>query len=262
MQSPETGRRKSPLSRLHGAQRPHAPRLNRGKARKLGPILQRPRTVSSYRSAWWWMQSPSNPSQRPNSLLTGKLTGNFAESGLARRFSRAVCQLIQWFAAKFPRQRNREFFEHNREFSAKNREFPPRNAGFRIWSSYGALPRLGRSRAAAVCCSTWDDFGLLARRLGLALRLSFGGPLRFPFGRALRFPFGRALGFLLRPIHLGRVSLRRPGPLRAWSRRQIARHDIGVRRLGRRRVGRAGLRREAVCSPPVACLREVAGSAP
>ena len=54
-------------------------------------------------------QSPSNPSPAPNSLLTGKLTGNFAESGRARRFSRPLEQQIQCLTEQFPAQRNREF---------------------------------------------------------------------------------------------------------------------------------------------------------
>ena len=33
------------------------------------------------RTAWLTMQSAANQSPRQNSLLTGKLTGNFAESG-------------------------------------------------------------------------------------------------------------------------------------------------------------------------------------
>src|SRR4029077_945783 len=33
------------------------------------------------KSAWWWMQSGSNRSPPRNSLLAGKRTGNFAESG-------------------------------------------------------------------------------------------------------------------------------------------------------------------------------------
>ena len=40
----------------------------------------------------------------PNSLLTGKLTGNFAEPPPALIGAR-----IQWLAAEFPTQRNREF---------------------------------------------------------------------------------------------------------------------------------------------------------
>src|SRR5262249_31726259 len=47
----------------------------------------------------------------PNSLLTGKLTGNFAESGHPRRFPHLINELIQRLAAKFPTQRNREFLQ-------------------------------------------------------------------------------------------------------------------------------------------------------
>jgi len=45
----------------------------------------------------------------PNSLLTGKITGNFAESGHPRRFSCLINGRIQWLTAKFATQRNREF---------------------------------------------------------------------------------------------------------------------------------------------------------
>ncbi len=45
----------------------------------------------------------------PNSLLTGKLTGNFANSGPQQRFPHLINELIQSLAAKFPTQRNREF---------------------------------------------------------------------------------------------------------------------------------------------------------
>jgi hypothetical protein len=44
------------------------------------------------------------PVSAPNSLLTGKLTGNFAKSGLTRRFSRLSRQQIQYLAEKFPTQ--------------------------------------------------------------------------------------------------------------------------------------------------------------
>src|SRR5262249_2720294 len=47
----------------------------------------------------------------PNSLLTGKLTGNFAESGPLLRFRRPINEPIQRLAAKFPTQRNREFLQ-------------------------------------------------------------------------------------------------------------------------------------------------------
>src|SRR6266436_4187785 len=46
-----------------------------------------------------------------NSLLTGKLTGNFVDSGPLPRFLRPVGERIQWLAEKFPTQRNREFLE-------------------------------------------------------------------------------------------------------------------------------------------------------
>jgi hypothetical protein len=51
------------------------------------------------------------PVSNSNSLLTGKLTGNFVDSGHPVRFSRPVGERIQWLAAKFPTQRNREFLE-------------------------------------------------------------------------------------------------------------------------------------------------------
>ena len=34
-------------------------------------------------------------------------------------------ELIQWFAAKFPMQKNRELFRPSREFQRENREFEP-----------------------------------------------------------------------------------------------------------------------------------------
>jgi hypothetical protein len=51
----------------------------------------------------------SNPSQHPNSLITGKITGNFAESGHPRPFSCPISARIQCLTAEFPTQRNREF---------------------------------------------------------------------------------------------------------------------------------------------------------
>src|SRR6516162_4823932 len=57
-------------------------------------------------------------SSRPTSFgssrragITGKLTGNFAESGHPRRFPHLIDELIQRLAAKFPTQRNREFLQ-------------------------------------------------------------------------------------------------------------------------------------------------------
>ena len=51
------------------------------------------------------------PVSAPNSLLTGKLTGNFANSGPQQRFPHLINELIQSLAAKFPTQRNREFLQ-------------------------------------------------------------------------------------------------------------------------------------------------------
>ena len=79
--------------------------------RHFGETCEEPGNLRSAPNAWWRTQSPSNPSPAPNSLLTGKLTGNFAKSGLTRRFSRLLRQQIQCLAEKFPTQRNREFLE-------------------------------------------------------------------------------------------------------------------------------------------------------
>jgi hypothetical protein len=58
-----------------------------------------------------------------NSLLTGKLTGNFVKIASLVRFCTLTRQQIQRFAAKFPTQQNREFLRRNREFARESREF-------------------------------------------------------------------------------------------------------------------------------------------
>jgi hypothetical protein len=58
----------------------------------------------------------SNPSPLPNSLLTGKLTGNFVKIASLMRFCTLTREQIQRLAAKFPTQQNRELFRRNREF--------------------------------------------------------------------------------------------------------------------------------------------------
>jgi hypothetical protein len=55
---------------------------------KVRTIRQRPRNAGSYRSAWWWMQPPSNRSPRGNSRLSGKRTGNFVNSRGSRPLAR------------------------------------------------------------------------------------------------------------------------------------------------------------------------------
>jgi hypothetical protein len=49
------------------------------------------------------------PVSAPNSLLTGKLTGNFAKSGLSVAISCPINARIQRLTAEFPTQQNREF---------------------------------------------------------------------------------------------------------------------------------------------------------
>ena len=184
------------------------------------------------------MQSPSNPSQLPNSLLTGKLTGNFAESGLARRFSRADSQLIQWFAAKFPMQRNRKFFEHNREFSAKNRE---------CWiSNLEQLRRLAASWAFAGRGRLLQHVGRLwpscAPPWPRAPPL-FWRPAQLPFWPRAPLPvWPRSASFFALFTSAGFLFVARA--LFALGRDAESPDTTSASgALGRRRVGRAGLRR-------------------
>src|ERR1700737_4921756 len=57
-----------------------------------------------------------------NSLLTGKLTGNFAIPGLLEAISEAKAPAPQPLLSKFPTKINREIIFGNREISGKNRE--------------------------------------------------------------------------------------------------------------------------------------------
>ena len=68
--------------------------------------------VSSWRPDWLADDAVScELVSAANSLLTGKLTGNFANSGPQQRFPHLINELIQRLAAKFPTQRNREFLD-------------------------------------------------------------------------------------------------------------------------------------------------------
>src|SRR5262245_1059791 len=58
-----------------------------------------------------------------NSLLAGKLTGNFNKFACCAGFCTLTREQIQRLAAKFPTQQNREFLQKNREFVRANREF-------------------------------------------------------------------------------------------------------------------------------------------
>src|SRR5262249_32385358 len=83
---------------------------------------------------WRWWQPGSKLSQHSNSLITGKITGNFENSGLPAGFLCPIGQRIQWLPVKFPTQRNREFLEvltgnsHARTGNFnRGREIQPRN---------------------------------------------------------------------------------------------------------------------------------------
>jgi hypothetical protein len=65
------------------------------------------------------------PVSTPETLLTGKLTGNFAKFACWAQFCTLTREQIQRLAAKFPTQQNREFLQKNREFVRANREFEP-----------------------------------------------------------------------------------------------------------------------------------------
>src|SRR3954451_25428023 len=68
-------------------------------------------------------ESRSNQSLQQNSLLTGKLTGNSHICPSFWQHWRSLNQQLQWFAAKFPAQENREFFRANREIKSTTREY-------------------------------------------------------------------------------------------------------------------------------------------
>jgi hypothetical protein len=58
-----------------------------------------------------------------NSLLTGKLTGNFVISDVSQAVSQREAAVPQGFFKQFPMKINRENISRNREFLAGNREF-------------------------------------------------------------------------------------------------------------------------------------------
>jgi hypothetical protein len=62
------------------------------------------------------------PVSKEDSLLTGKLTGNFAISGLLEAISVRKAPVPQRFSGNFPAKINREIIFGNREISGPNRE--------------------------------------------------------------------------------------------------------------------------------------------
>jgi hypothetical protein len=80
-----------------------------------GAIAGQARDPPLMRTAWWRRQSGETGLRCPNSLLTGKRTGNFDESGVLAHFSSPILHLIQWLVRKFPKNQNRESIEDYRE---------------------------------------------------------------------------------------------------------------------------------------------------
>ena len=79
LESPETGSQNWRRRTLSRQQRPYAGYLNPRNARKTRAIPQRLANAGSYRSAWWWMQSPSNGSSRhPKFPDMRESAGNFS----------------------------------------------------------------------------------------------------------------------------------------------------------------------------------------
>jgi hypothetical protein len=75
-------------------------------------------------TAWLTRQSRSNRPLHQNSLLTGKLTRKFAVSGVVLQILHPINAKLQSLAVKFPKKKNREFFEANREITKLNRDQP------------------------------------------------------------------------------------------------------------------------------------------
>jgi hypothetical protein len=89
------------------------------------------------------------PVSTSNSLLTGKITGNFVDFGLHLRLWRPVGEQIQALAAEFPTQGNREFFRWNRECYRGIREFhlpKPKSSPDEVFGTLKGANRIGASR--------------------------------------------------------------------------------------------------------------------
>jgi hypothetical protein len=81
-------------------------------------------TVSAVREDWMVVCAVRyEPVSTCNSLLTGKLTGNFAILGPQKPISLHETTVLQRLFTKFPTQINRENILKNREFLSGNREF-------------------------------------------------------------------------------------------------------------------------------------------
>jgi hypothetical protein len=80
-------------------------------------------TVSTVQEDWMVVCAVRyEPVSTCNSLLTGKLTGNFSVSGLLEAICKRKAPVPQPLLSKFPAKINREIIFDNREISGKNRE--------------------------------------------------------------------------------------------------------------------------------------------
>jgi len=120
IRGPETTRPKSPLFLKQSPRRPR----RHAEARRLLAIRQSLRDFPFRQSAWWRTQSLSNPFLHPNSLLTGKRTGNFSNLGrLAPAPKAGNSNVIEGFESNSVGIRTGNFGSKNTEIQKKNREF-------------------------------------------------------------------------------------------------------------------------------------------
>jgi hypothetical protein len=75
--------------------------------------------VLDTQTGWWRTQSQSNPSPPSNSLLTGKLTGNFVKFACWARFCPLTHEQIQRLGVKFPTQPTGNFCKRTGNLSAR-----------------------------------------------------------------------------------------------------------------------------------------------
>jgi hypothetical protein len=109
--SPETSSKNRRYRDLSRQQRPHVPHLNPRKCPQIAGY--------SSETAKHWFASDCvvvdavrcEPVSNPNSLITGKLTGNFAKFSPMRRFPFPIGTQIQKLTAEFPARLNGEFFD-------------------------------------------------------------------------------------------------------------------------------------------------------
>jgi hypothetical protein len=69
-----------------------------------GYLAPPPVNLCGAMSDWWWTQSLSNPSHKPNSLVTGKNTGKLSIPVFRRLVHRKESPQSLAFLDKFPKQ--------------------------------------------------------------------------------------------------------------------------------------------------------------